>query len=197
VEELKKSRLAVRIQAHEISPSTRQLQALRNAEIDLGFVRLGVEEVPEVAFASMDDPYCLAVPRRHPLAREKTPMKLAVAAHEDFVGFASHHESDFFDQTMALCAEAGFRPQVRHVAGQFAGVLAMVSCGLGVAIVPASCLEEKDTSVVKKRLSTSRFRSRLLLIAPREPSSPSQEKVRELARRQLRALEERTRHLLE
>lgn len=197
VRELQKSGLALRVHAQEISPSTRQLQALRNAEIDLGFIRLGVEDVPEEACASMDDPYCLALPRRHALAREQGPLKLAAVAHESFVGFASHHQSDYFDQTVALCAEAGFRPQVQHVAGQFAGVLAMVASGLGVAIVPASCFDARDASVVRRRLVTTRFRSRLLMIAPGEVRSPWQEQVRDIARKEVRALEARTRQSME
>jgi len=186
---LARSALGLRLEAHEISPSSRQLQALRNAEIDLGFIRLGVEDVPEEALAAIDDPYCLAVPRAHSLARGESPIKLAVAAHEAFVGFASHHQSDYFDQTLALCVEAGFRPEVRHVAGQFDGVLGMVACGLGVAIVPASCFPPKGRAVVRRRLTSSRYRSRLLLIARHdEPAAPWRDEVLALARRELQAL---------
>lgn len=185
---------ALRIEAHEISPSSRQLQALRNAEIDLGFIRLGVEDVPPETCASIEDPYCLAVPRRHPLARGDGAVKLSAAAHEPFVGFASHHQSDYFDQTLALCVEAGFRPAVQHVAGQFEGVLAMVACGLGVAIVPASCFSTQGRAVVRRRLTGSRYRSRLLMIARQEePAAPWRGEVLALAKQELHALAERTR----
>lgn len=187
------SGLGLRVQAREISPSSAQLQALRNAEIDLGFIRLGVEDVPTEARASIDDPYCLAIPRKHPLATPGAPLALAQVAREPFVGFASHHQSDYFDQTLALCVEAGFRPEVRHVAGQFAGVLAMVACGLGVAIVPASCFTAGDAAVVRRRLAGSRYRSRLLMIVrDDDPPPPWRRDVIALARDQLKALAERT-----
>lgn len=160
--------LELDLQVREISPSSKQLQALRNAEIDVGFIRLGVEEVPAEARAAIDDPYCLALPAQHPLARVRGPLDLAKAAREPFVGFASHHQSDYFDQTLALCVEAGFRPELQHIAGQFAGVLAMVGCGLGVAIVPASCFALGNKAVVARRLMGSRYRSQLLLIAREE-----------------------------
>jgi DNA-binding transcriptional LysR family regulator len=196
VKALAGSGLALSLEAREISPSTRQLQALRNAEIDLGFIRLGVEEVPPETCASIDDPYCLAIPRRHPLARAEGPLKLADAAHEPFVGFASHHQSDYFDQTLALCVEAGFRPEVRHVAGQFEGVLAMVACGLGVAIVPASCFPAQGPGrgVVRRRLTGSRYRSRLLMIARSQDSAASwRGELIALARGELQALAGRIR----
>jgi DNA-binding transcriptional LysR family regulator len=179
--------LPIDVQVREISPSSVQLQALRNAEIDLGFIRLGVEDVPPEAKASIDDPYCLAIPAGHTLARARGPLELGKAAHEHFVGFASHHQSDYSDQALALCVEAGFRPDIRHSAGQFAGVLAMVACGLGVAIVPASCFRTGHPGIVQRRLVGSRYRSQLLLIA-REDGSPAVTQAVLIARKQLRTL---------
>ncbi len=153
-----------------------------------------MEAVPDEACGSIEDPYCLALPRKHPLAHDAGPLKLAAAAHEPFVGFASHHQSDYFDQTLALCVEAGFRPEVRHVAGQFDGVLTMVACGLGVAIVPASCFPTQERAVVRRRLTGSRYRSRLLMIARDEKlPAPWRTELLALARGELLALAERTR----
>lgn len=193
---LRSKKLKIDLQVREISPSSTQLQALRNAEIDLGFIRLGVEDVPPEASASIDDPYCLAIPAHHPLARSRGPLQLAKAAHESFVGFASHHQSDYFDQTMALCVEAGFRPDIRHSAGQFAGVLAMVASGLGVAIVPASCLEGGNRAIVHRKLIGSRYRSKLVLIS-QENAPNSLASVVKLASEQLQHLSLRTQDTLE
>lgn len=158
------SDLAVQLQAREISPSSRQLLELRNAQIDLGFIRLGTDELPPETVASIDDPYCLAIPAGNPLTRQAGPLALKLASHESFVSFSRHHESDYFDQTAALCVEAGFRPDIRNEAGQFDGVLAMVSCGLGVAIVPVSCTTLAQHKVVFRRLAGSRYRSRLVMV---------------------------------
>lgn len=165
VQRAQQAELPMRLEVREISPSSTQLQALRNEEIDVGFIRLGVEETPVEAQAVIDDPYCLAVPLGHALAREKGPLELSLASHETFVSFSRHHQSDYFDQTSALCVEAGFRPDIRHEAGQFAGVLAMVACGLGVAIVPASCFTVPRQDIRVRPLARSRYRGRLMLIA--------------------------------
>jgi DNA-binding transcriptional LysR family regulator len=189
-------KLNIDLQIREISPSTVQLQALRNAEIDLGVIRLGVEDTPPEARASIDDPYCLAINANHPLARSRGPLDLSKAAHEHFVGFTSHHQSDYFDQAMALCVEAGFRPEIKHSAGQFAGVLAMVASSLGVAIVPASCFEVGHKAIVQRKLIGSRYRSKLLLIS-QENGSPHLEKMVTIAHDQLEALSQRIQLALE
>lgn len=181
------NKLQLDLQIREISPSSAQLQALRNAEIDLGFIRLGVEDVPPEARTSIDDPYYLAIPAKHPLARTRGPLDLSRAAHEPFVGFASHHQSDYFDQALALCVEAGFRPDLQHSAGQFAGVLAMVGLGLGVAIVPGSCFSQGNKAVVQRQLVGSRYRSQLLLIA-REDNNTVVAQAISIAEKQLAAL---------
>src|SRR2546427_2571499 len=46
--------------------------------------------------------------------------------------------STLFPYTTLFRSDAGFTPSIRHEAGQFVNVLALVACGLGVAIVPSS-----------------------------------------------------------
>lgn len=160
--------LPVRIETRELAPSSRQLRALRNDELDLGFLRPGDDFSGGDIVAGIDDPYCLALPPGHPLAAGAGPLPLRQAAHEVFVSFSRHTESDYFDQTAALCVEAGFTPDIRHEAGQFVGVLTLVACGLGVAIVPASCATMPfgvGAGVVLRRLSGSRHKSRLVIVA--------------------------------
>jgi len=167
---LEKTGLDLAVEVREMIPSSRQLQALRNSEIDLGFIRPGEDALPPETVHYIDDPYCLAIPAGNPLARPRGPLDLKLAAHERFVGFSRYQESDYFDQTAALCVEAGFRPDLRHEAGQFVSVLSMVACGLGVAIVPASCMVPASGAVsgagkvVFRRLTGSRHRSRLVMV---------------------------------
>ena len=120
---------------------------------------------------------------------------LADAAHARFVGFSRYHQSDYFDQTAALCMEAGFRPDIRHEAGQFAGVVAMVSCGLGVAIVPASCLIDRSAGVVVRPLAGSRYRSRLVLIG--HPPTTHTEAVQAVAGMAEKALQHLAQRVLQ
>lgn len=71
--------LAIQIEAREMITS-RQLQALRNDEIDLGLARPGDGKAPVESVAAIDDPYCLALPLDHPLAKATEPLALMQAA---------------------------------------------------------------------------------------------------------------------
>ncbi|OVZ60420.1 LysR family transcriptional regulator [Pigmentiphaga sp. NML080357] len=166
-----------------------QLQALRNDELDLGFGRPGEDGWPDEAVAAIDDPYSLALPADSALAGGSGVMPLAAAAREVFVGFSRYQDVDFFDRTQVLCAEAGFKPNIRHHAGQFFSVLGLVARNLGVAIVPASLGTLAFPGVVFRRLATPGHRGRLVLLrGSRLEQDAWTEQVVELARQELEAL---------
>jgi DNA-binding transcriptional LysR family regulator len=155
--------LAANIEVREMITS-RQLQALRNDEIDLGLARPGEGSTPAETVAAIDDPYCLVVPVGHALAAGDGALNLKRAAREHFVGFSRYREVDYFDRTAALCQESGFTPDIRHEAGQFVNVLALVACGLGLAIVPASAATLPLGAVVFRQLEASRIKSQLVIL---------------------------------
>lgn len=155
--------LAANIEVREMITS-RQLQALRNDEIDLGLARPGEGSTPAETVAAIDDPYCLVVPVGHTLAAGDGALDLKRAAREHFVGFSRYREVDYFDRTAALCQESGFTPDIRHEAGQFVNVLALVACGLGLAIVPASAATLPLGAVVFRQLEASRIKSQLVIL---------------------------------
>lgn len=179
----------VQIEAREMI-SSQQQRALRQGDLELGFARPGHKEADELEIASIDDPYCLAVPASHPLASGCGMLDLQAAVHQPFVGFTRYQDTDYFDRTVALCAEAGFTPLIRHEAGQLVNVLALVACGLGVAIVPASFTMLYQNQVVFRRLKASRQVSRLAVLASAQTlqSNPMLSLITRAATDQLHAL---------
>ena len=57
---------------------------------------------------------------------------------EPFVLFAQSVSPDYHDRILAICAEAGFRPDVRHEVRHWLAVVSLVAQGLGVSMVPAA-----------------------------------------------------------
>lgn len=55
---------------------------------------------------------------------------------EPFVLFARSVSPDYHERILALCAAAGFHPEVRHEVRHWLSVVSLVSQGLGVALVP-------------------------------------------------------------
>jgi DNA-binding transcriptional LysR family regulator len=147
--------------------SSQQLKAMQNDEIDIGLAR-PAEPLQDDAYvhmaAQITDPYCLALPAQHPLAAETGVVALKQVAHAEFVAFSRYQDPAYFDRTVALCMEAGFSPHMRHEAGQFISVLALVGSGLGVAIVPASLAVLAHPQVVYRQLAASGYTSRLAVV---------------------------------
>jgi DNA-binding transcriptional LysR family regulator len=63
---------------------------------------------------------------------------------------------DYHDQVVACCRAAGFAPDARHVARSITSQLAMVDCGLGVALVPEGAAHRPDDGVRFLRASSAR-----------------------------------------
>ena len=196
IQRLQHAQLVTRVEGQELVPSARQLQAIRNAELDMGFIRPGSASHREEQVMAMDDPYCVALPHGHALAQSGGPLEATALEKERFVAFSRYAESDYFDQTTAVCEAAGFQPDVRHTATQFMSVLAMVGHGLGVAIVPASCALMAGHEVVLRRLSGTERKSELVLIAGADlRADPWGQQVTEQATQELLALESRLKRL--
>jgi len=88
------------------------------------------------------EPLVLAVPTTHRLAAHDA-VPLADVAHEPFV--LRRAPSGMRTTTLALCAAAGFEPQVAFEADDVATVRGLVGAGLGVGVVPAMGLSAPTT----------------------------------------------------
>lgn len=87
----------------------------------------------------------LALSAGHPAAH-RTPVDLSLFERADWV---STIEGDACDQFLhSACASAGFRPLVRHRAGDMMAILALVEADMGVAFVPRSVRASTHEGVV-------------------------------------------------
>ncbi len=136
IRRLRATRPAAKLEVREMF-SSMQGPALQSNEIDVGLVRPPVNASLVVLSAQLSDPFCLAVPDGHALA-VKGPIDLRDVVQEVFVSSTQHRGPAFFDQSLGLCVDAGFSPDIRYEATTVHGVLDLVGAGLGIAIVPAS-----------------------------------------------------------
>jgi DNA-binding transcriptional LysR family regulator len=158
-----------------------QVDALRTGRIDVGLARA----IPGASIAlrqfGLGDPFCLAVPRGHPLAGA-TPIELRRAADAVFVGFTRYLGPAFFDQVISLCTDAGFSPRIRYEASTVYGVLALVGAGLGVAVVPASSVLLLPPDIDLRLLKRPTRQGGVVFIRRRDESNPLVETFTGLAK---------------
>jgi DNA-binding transcriptional LysR family regulator len=114
--------------------TAQQVDALRRGTLDVGFVRLPVER-PLAHIPVVEDRLLLAVPvsRRDELARRP----LQELSGEPFVELSASRSPSYHAHVLRVCARYGFRPRVVQSATEFFTVLAFVSAGMGIAVVPS------------------------------------------------------------
>ncbi|WP_066903374.1 LysR substrate-binding domain-containing protein [Millisia brevis] len=126
--------IALQVEADMLTPA--QCDGLRSGTIDLGLLRPpAVGEDIEVRTIE-HEALALVVSADHPLAAQPV-MSMADLRSEPFVMYGNR-ESAVNEAVMRSCREAGFVPQREHEAPGTAVLLALVTAGLGIAVVPSS-----------------------------------------------------------
>lgn len=118
--------------------SQSQVDALIAGHIDIGFGHSAL--VPnQLSFVTLfNEPLMACVPPKHHAATKEV-IDLRQLEHDGFIIFRRAASPIYYDQIIALCVNVGFTPQVRYQVSQWLTVVAMVSKGMGVAVVP-QCL---------------------------------------------------------
>ena len=125
------------------------LASVKHGEADLAVNYIGMQD-PEIEFAPLlKEPYVLACPANHPLARRRS-VRWEELAQQPLarVSHASRNRL-FIDQTLAELPPLP-RPtiEVRHVST----LIGLVESGLGLAVVPKLTLPLKPAAVVGVKL---------------------------------------------
>ncbi|MFT3912840.1 MAG: LysR family transcriptional regulator [Anaeromyxobacteraceae bacterium] len=122
-----------------------QVDALGRGELDVGFVRLPVDR-PLVHVPVVEERLVLAVPAARAAALGK--LSGGVLGDEPFVELDESRSPSFHAHVNRVCARYGFRPRVVQAAKEFFTVLALVSAGAGIGIVPRTVTATRVEGVV-------------------------------------------------
>ena len=152
LEELKRIAPGVTVFIREID-SVEALPALESGELDLAFVRLEGNVGQHIATLPLEESrLAVAMPIDHPLAKLSRISFRALAA-EPLVMPARQVSPAWFDLLISACRQHGFIPRVLHEVRSVSSQIAFVSCGQGVALVPASTRRLAPANVVVKTLA--------------------------------------------
>jgi DNA-binding transcriptional LysR family regulator len=133
--------------------TAQQLKALREGRIDVAFVSLpaAVDGLNHRLIWRV--PFKVVLPRHHRLAR-KTTFELTDLRTEDLVFCTRESRPEFYDEFIRHCANLKFRPRiVKEVGGYPTNILALISLGLGIGVLP--CFEgiERIAGIVWRPLT--------------------------------------------
>lgn len=141
---------AVRVTLHEWT-SVVQLERLREAKIEIGFMRAPVEEEGFLTEHVFLEPIVAALPEDHPQARREVvpPEELA---DDPFIMVPRHKEPNSFDRYVSICQRAGFSPKITQEVFEIHVIVGLVATGMGVAFVPGSIRNLKRPGLVYRPL---------------------------------------------
>lgn len=152
IEQLKSDYPHLTVSVREID-SVEAVPALEAGDIDLAFARLDGDLGGSIKSLPLtQDRLVVALPSDHPLAA-RTRISLSSLATEPLVMFSRKVSPVYFDNLIATCRASGFSPRVLHEVRSVASQIAFVSCGQGIALVPASLKKLAPDNVVFRALS--------------------------------------------
>jgi DNA-binding transcriptional LysR family regulator len=143
-------------------PSPLQLEALRNGEIDVGFVRPPVGTDGLIARTILEERLGVLLPKAHPLAK-CSEMPIRALRDEPLVVHPAR-PSGWADFMVNICRDAGFAPRVGQEASETATAVSFVAAGLGLTIVPVSLKGFVRPGVVYRPIADPAPRAQLLLV---------------------------------
>lgn len=133
--------------------SAEAITALESGDIDLAFARLEGNLGKNIRSLPLtEDRLAVAIPRDHPLAA-RTRLTLANLVDEPMVMSSRQVSPNYFDYLIGVCKAHGLSPRVLHEVRSVTSQIAFVSCGQGVALVPASMKKLAPDNVILKPLT--------------------------------------------
>jgi len=152
IERFKHDHPQVTVSVREID-SVEAVPALEAGDIDLAFARLDGDLGKSLEWRPLtEERLMVALPTEHPLAK-RSRIDLASLGSEPLVMFARKVSPLYFDNLIATCRAHGYSPRVLHEVRSVASQIAFVSCGQGIALVPAAMKKLAPANVVMRPLS--------------------------------------------
>ena len=147
-----------------------QVEKLRHREIDVGFMRLAVEDEAFQCRTILEEPLVVALPENHPLAK-KTQIKLAALKGEPFIGFPAATTA-LGGYLLKVCKDAGFVANVVQETIEIQTAISLVSAGVGLTLAPASLQKVGRIGVVYKPLAAPVPKTTLYAVYRKDNKSP-------------------------
>jgi len=127
------------------------IAALRGGQIQVGFVRLPLQDELLAVEPILREELVVALSERHPLA-SRTRISFRDLAQEAFLMPPRPLAPGFHEQVLNLCRQEGFAPKLGAEASQLQTIISLVAAGMGITLVPESVQNFAGRGVVFKRL---------------------------------------------
>ena len=115
----------------------------------------------------MSEPFVACLPAGHVALQSldaETPLDLRTLLSGPLVLFSRGASPDYYERVLLLCQQLGWQAPVRHEVRHWLSVVALVSKGMGCALVPQALSRSGVAGVVFQALPESDIRSEVTLV---------------------------------
>ena len=162
--------------------SMQQIEALHANRIDVGLLRPPVDQRDLGVACVASEPLLLAVSTGHRFSTGTAPAMKNLAA-EPFITYSPVEGRYFYELIEEMFREARIPARyVQHIS-QVHSILALVSAGIGVSLVPESATKLHFEGAVLRRLASPPVLARLLLVWRKDNDNPVLPAFLDLVRR--------------
>jgi LysR family transcriptional regulator, benzoate and cis,cis-muconate-responsive activator of ben and cat genes len=162
-----------------------QVEALRAGQIHLGLARQPVGDETLTVEPLLDEPLVVALPLRHPLAKQRT-IALRDLSRERFVLYPRSPRHGWIEVVKNACRAAGFQPIVAQEALELSTAVTLVAAGIGITLVPHSARALRLDGVVYRDLCAPAPVTRLVAVCQAGESRPVVQRFLEVVREVVR-----------
>ena len=117
-------------------PTPDQIAALHSNQLDFGLVRLPVTGAGLETRLVLEESFVVALPDDHPLAAQPPIQPADLRGCPAFV-LARRYAPGFHDEMLVALKHQGADLEIAQELGEFSTMLALVSAGLGIGVIPA------------------------------------------------------------
>lgn len=139
-------------------PGPDQVQALKSDQLDFGLMRLPAPHAGVQTQTVLHESIIVALPADHPLAAHSS-IEVAQLAQQPVLMLARRYAAGFHDALLRAVSEHGGRLDIADELGEFTTMLALVSAGLGIGLLPQHAGRALPPNVVSRPLNLGDFRA--------------------------------------
>jgi DNA-binding transcriptional LysR family regulator len=139
-------------------PTPDQIAALHSNQLDFGLIRLPVSGAGIETRLVLEEPFVVALPDDHPLVAQALIRPADLRGWPAFV-LARRYAPGFHDEMLVALKNQGAHLEIAQELGEFATMLALVSAGLGIGVIPAEAASALPPRVVARPLELANYRA--------------------------------------
>lgn len=139
-------------------PGPDQAAALKHGQLDFGLMRLPAVIPGIQTSAVLRETFIVALPCNHPLASCDTLHPTALANVPVFI-LGRRYAPGFYDGLMQALSSQGVQLEIASELGEFTTMLALVSAGLGVGLLPSNAGRALPPNVISKHLELGNYQA--------------------------------------